>query len=71
VQGGWPQAWWFQVKVCQRSDGQNGSNPKDAEMASISKQNALAGRMTIGGAHFSPMSSPFRRLSRDIYEFMT
>ncbi len=38
-------------------------------MASISKQNTLAGRMTIGGGHFAPISSPFRRLEGEMYEF--
>ncbi len=42
--------------------GQNGSNPKDAKMASVSKQNALAGRMTIDGGHFTPIPLPFWRL---------
>jgi hypothetical protein len=39
--------------------GQNWSNPKDVKMASVSKQNALAGRTTIGGGHFAPISLPF------------
>jgi hypothetical protein len=32
---------------------------KDAKMASVSKQNALSGRMTTGGGHFTPISLPF------------
>jgi hypothetical protein len=39
--------------------GLNWSNPKNVKMALISKQNALAGRMTIGGGHSPPISSPF------------
>jgi hypothetical protein len=39
--------------------GQNGSNPADAKMALISKQNALAGRITACGGHFAPISLPF------------
>ena len=32
---------------------------KDAKMTSISKQNVLAGRITIGGGHFTSISLPF------------
>jgi hypothetical protein len=39
--------------------GKMGQIPSDVKMASISNQNPLAGRMTIGGAHFGPISSPF------------
>jgi hypothetical protein len=35
---------------------------KDAEMASVSKQNAFVGRMTIDGRHFPSIPLPFRRL---------
>lgn len=38
-------------------------------MASISKQNVLAVKMTIGGDHCPPTSSLFRRLSVHIKEF--
>jgi hypothetical protein len=43
--------------------------PKDAKMASIRKQNGLAGRITIACAHFAYGSLPFWRLDGDIYEF--
>jgi hypothetical protein len=42
--------------------GNMGQILADAEMASISKQNALGGRTTIGCVHFTPISLPFRRL---------